>query len=210
MKMISPPFRVTPSKLIKFHTCCGFSLVELLTVVAVISMMAVFTSVSIFSNKRAATLTEAGNTVVDMARFAQQMALTKSEISALVFSDSEENNEIIITVLTLGVDGEWTQIIPWKKLPAIISRSETTEQLESAEAMNSMSDNELQLTQNGNQIPLSSCRGIIFLPQGQIRQSTNLTFRRLRLNLPESSDNFYDIIFRCDSGSVFAKRAEDT
>jgi prepilin-type N-terminal cleavage/methylation domain-containing protein len=99
----------------------GFSLLEMLVVVAVIAIL-ISASVGIFNSQATRpSLTRVGNELVGALTFAQQQAITRNTASAflVVTKPTDEDSRRLYTTLRLDPDSQtWTPVIEWKTLPS--------------------------------------------------------------------------------------------
>ncbi len=99
----------------------GFSLVELLMVMAIISMLTALTVGSVKAISGHA-LTSAGNQFVDLAALARQNSVSKGAYSAVVIKTLKNGAFSAYCVMELsrqddGTFGSWKPITPWRTLP---------------------------------------------------------------------------------------------
>ncbi|WP_256199003.1 prepilin-type N-terminal cleavage/methylation domain-containing protein [Verrucomicrobium spinosum] len=100
--------------------CCeGFTLVEMLMVIAVMASFLVIGGLGVGRTLRAMTLTNAGNKVIWLMEMARQQAITKNTLNAVVLVKSlgTEVDGRAFTVLEYTVAGGWRQIHEWEVLP---------------------------------------------------------------------------------------------
>lgn len=153
----------------------GFTLVELLTVLAVISILMTMGMKALLIG--GASLQNAGVEVSDAALMARNEAISRNSMSALVFKNSGNEAFRTYCVLTLKrpLDGtapvstDWIQGTPWKTLPVKV-RFE-----------NSGNDNDVfkgttgfypplpQTSYRGEAVAPSSLAAVIFSPNGQLK-----------------------------------------
>ena len=99
----------------------GFSLVEMLLVMAVMSILLVL-SYSSFSVFRSTLLASSGNQVADFATMARQNSIAKNAYTAIVIKTSGTSACSAYCLLQLvrnddGSFGQWKALTPWKYLP---------------------------------------------------------------------------------------------
>jgi prepilin-type N-terminal cleavage/methylation domain-containing protein len=98
----------------------AFSLLEMLTVLAIVSIL-IAASVGIFNAQfTKPSLTRMGNELVGALTFAQQQAITRNAATAflVVTKATDEAFGRLYTTLRLDADSQtWTPIIEWKTLP---------------------------------------------------------------------------------------------
>jgi prepilin-type N-terminal cleavage/methylation domain-containing protein len=113
MKVMNPPRSVREG--------AGFSLIELLVVVAVIALMMGLSVPALRSGGGSAGLTQAGNLVTDLAGAARQNAIAKTRLTALVLatraSDAALDNRLFCLMELAPGESAWTPVTPWRVLP---------------------------------------------------------------------------------------------
>jgi len=99
----------------------AFSLVELLGVIAIISLITGLSSLAISGLSKSRNLANGGNLVVNLAQQARQNSLTKNSLTALVLATTTPSNTYNLKIFCLMelVPGatQWTQISAWQALP---------------------------------------------------------------------------------------------
>jgi len=110
------------------HTRNGFSIVELLTVVAIASLMTVFAAASVRGIGSGAKVSTAGYQVSNIFNLARQNSLTKRTMTAVVVltdSADTENAYRVFSVFELQnkldgsspTTGDWVRVLKWEILP---------------------------------------------------------------------------------------------
>lgn len=201
---MNPP---NASKITFFHKApsriTGFSLVELLVVVAVIAVMVSLTLIAVGSVGGARKLVNAGNHLVTQLNTARQAAQTKNTLAMLVVAKSEDKTPVSLHEYD-RTSGGWTQIGRWTPLPDSI-RFEP-------------SDRTLLEAGNYPQAPNLSYRGknlppgtgydfVVFLPDGRpLFNKSSITpplSVRLRGN---NTDDYYRVIVNENTGIPLVSR----
>src|SRR5687768_16904610 len=97
----------------------GFSLVEVLTVMAIITIVLGFTVPAFQSIGRGTSLTSAGNTVTTLASAARQNSASRNVLTALVLitGTATEADYRTFGLYELGSGGYWQQVGKWETLP---------------------------------------------------------------------------------------------
>jgi prepilin-type N-terminal cleavage/methylation domain-containing protein len=97
----------------------GFSLIELLAVIAIMTIVATFVVPAMGGFGRSAGLTVGGNQVVNLANYARQQAISKNTLTALVLLGNQgmEEDYRALTVLEYEAGFGWQQIMEWTVLP---------------------------------------------------------------------------------------------
>jgi len=98
----------------------AFSLIELLSVMAVLVIVAGFLVPAVASLGRSTALVTGGNMVTNLALFARQSALSKNTMTALVVLGNQGTAEDYRTVTVLEYvagGGGWAPLTGWQTLP---------------------------------------------------------------------------------------------
>ena len=110
----------------------GFSLVEVLTVLATASILAVLT-VSSVAVLKSTNLTTSGNQMVDVFAMARQNSIAKNDFTAVVIKTSGVGAYRAYCILELtrnddGSFGSWTALTPWHFLGnGVVFQNNTTD-----------------------------------------------------------------------------------
>jgi prepilin-type N-terminal cleavage/methylation domain-containing protein len=183
----------------------GFSLIEMLVVVALISILVVMGANAWSGVQRASVLSGAGNRVVELAALAKEAALSRNSITALVTPrDAGKHGGHFFTVLEIGPDRVWKQLTPWAQLPdnIVVDDSESQNQsvLPAADS--------LVLSLRGETSKPSDLSALVFLPDGRMMSGSE-DLRTIRIThadqrrsqegqgdgLAASNNNYYEIVF---------------
>jgi len=175
----------------------GFSLVELLSVIAVISVMVTASLPAISSISKARRLSTAGNLVYDLSSQARQNAMSRNAMTALVLNKS--TGSFILMELLPG-KSTWSPISRWYDLPEGIAVDE--------EASGSfMSSPGLayplgNLTRGKNAVSEAECVYQVFLPRGQLVQNSGETPPILQLveKYSGGKSNYYKVFINQFTG----------
>lgn len=206
----------------------GFSMVELLVVIGVMSLLVTVTMVNMQGFNKSGNLTSAGNLLVDMANQARQLATTKNAPTALVVITSASvdsgkgatDTKVALKTFCLmqyvlptvtSTTPVWQMVTRWQSLPASVSfdstgaTSDATKFLYSATlSTGTLSAKHLgksySNTSTGDKLSFQ-----IFTPEGGL--DTGGSIKRLRLisekkGTGDTSPNFYDIVFNPYTGST--------
>lgn len=198
---------------LSLHKGHAFSLVELLTVVAIIAVLMTVTAPGIGSIMKARNLNRGGNLVVDLTQQARQNAMTKNAMTALVLvngSGNEKwNNRAFILMELLPGGTAWTAASRWYDLPegVILDASESARFLQSPLLAVPIGS----LSRAGTAISGSQYVYQVFLPEGQLSQSGVTNSQPPSLHLIEgvmsgaslvrmSQGNYYEVIINQFTG----------
>ncbi len=101
----------------------AFTLVELLTVVALIGILMGFVVPALSGMGRGTALTTAGNTVNNLAGLARQHAMSRNTLTALVVLGNQgtDADYRALTVLEYRRGAGWSQVGGWETLPVGIT-----------------------------------------------------------------------------------------
>lgn len=206
----------------------GFSMVELLVVIGVMSLLVTVTMVNMQGFNKSGNLTSAGNLLVDMANQARQLATTKNAPTALVIittssldigktaADTKVAYKTFCIMQYLpptptSTNSQWVMATRWQSLPASVaidnSTVDTTSFLSTGTVTTTttLSPTHLGKTYTSNPAGANVIAFQLFNPEGGMDTSGNV--KRLRLisekkNPNETSPNFYDIVFNPYTGST--------
>jgi prepilin-type N-terminal cleavage/methylation domain-containing protein len=186
----------------------GFSLVELLLVVAVIAVllsMVLFAAGSLGTGRK---LTTAGNLAVDLINHARQVAKARNTLTLLaVLESGDEAGRVLGTMVFSsagGTTGTWTMLDSWRTLPDGIQ----VDLGSSTNFLGAVPSNVSPITRGGQSV---DCSALVFLPDGRpVSSSTSPLVLFLK---PETSSgpapslpNYYKIIVNPATGIPFIRR----
>lgn len=183
----------------------AFSLLELLIVVAVISVLATLVVQSI-SSPAAAQLTTAGNETVDLINHTRQYAQANNTLAMLAVINSGSDAGRVLGsfafAATNGTNGAWTQIDRWRTLPEVVH----IDLPGSTNALTTPPSPVPSLQRGGSTVGYVAAT---FLPDGR-PYTTNSQPPVLWLRHPANSSgsqaNFYKIILNESTGTPFIRR----
>lgn len=204
----------------------GFSMVELLVVIGVMSLLVTVTMVNMQGFNKSGNLTSAGNLLVDMANQARQLATTKNAPAALVvittssldIGKTAADTKIayktfcIMQYLPTATSSQWQMATRWLSLPASVTidnsgLSDTVSFLKSPTltTTTTLSPTHLGKVYTSSTASANIIAFQLFNPDGGMDTGTG-TIKRLRLVSEkkgnETSPNFYDIVFNPYTGST--------
>lgn len=180
----------------------ALTLVELLAVVAVISLLAATVTPALLSSHRAGDLTRSGNVLVDHAALARQSALSRNVIAALVVAEAGSaaapGESAVVTVLEYERENDsWRQVTPWARLASGVEITDTADTTLQQAAKSMASLDGLRL--GGERVtPVTT---LVFYPDGHMEGRLNdhsvLPSRRLEVVFKdqENHPNYYGIEF---------------
>ncbi len=202
----------------------GFSLAELMTVLAVISILAALSFPSVASFNQSAALKSAGNGLVDLATFAHDYALSHNATTALVGVTSSSNAssaQYRAFVVLANNQGVWSQVSNWYRLPqSTVMSSSNANTFLSYQNGGGYSGNYPQtflvpstsasaLTFRGTPVNNSDNTGfayLIFFPDGHIdttgSSAINMRLVNSQNQATGSPADYYDLIFNPMTGTV--------
>lgn len=180
----------------------GFSLVELLVVIAMIAILTATTGPALLSSQRSSKLTDAGNRLADMAALARQSALSRNVVTALVLVSGSGDASLdgrAATLLEMDVDRTWKQAGGWVVLADGVKATDAA-----AGGALPAGAGLPALKVRGKAVDLSQCRAFVFYPDGRMDGDPQQP-RRLSVKLDaagSSAINSYDLVFNIDTSTV--------
>lgn len=181
----------------------GFTLIEFLSVIAVISVLTAVVTPSLLSSFRSSALTQAGNQIADLAILARQNALSRNAITAIVVVTSANDQALqdrSVAMLEMKADRVWRQVGAWIFLPeqtrVVMNNPSALPAGVSAPVLNPL---------RGTTLNASDYEAVIFYPDGRMESSATDT-KRIRIAHPEdinkpSPSNYYDVLFNPENSS---------
>lgn len=166
----------------------AFSIVELLTVMAIVAVLASAAIPATISGFRHLRVTQTGNLLADLAAQASQAAMNKNVITAIVFAPDNQ----AATVAEFGPTRQWRLLAPWTQLPENV-QVELRDQPALPPGTGSA-----RLSFRGTDLTLTD--GYAFFPSGRLAPGSNGD-PGLRVTAPNSDPdaNFYDVILSPES-----------
>lgn len=185
------------------HSHGGFSLIELLVVVAIIAILATIGTSSLSGPQTSQKVGAAGDTVTDLARLARQNALSKNALTYLRVAEVTDAGQSRTAVSIWEFDASASkQVERWNLLPeSIIATNETPTSL-------NFPTNGLTTPFRGSTSP-QIVATYAFFPDGRMSAdaSSSSAIPKLKI-LPRSGpqDNFYELVFNPVAGTVKVNR----
>lgn len=183
----------------------GFSLVELLTVVCIMTMVAAFASPALMSSFRSVGVTQAGNRIADMANLARNTAMSKNTIMALVITSADSGPQI---VTLLAYDSKEPDRLKWKSGSTPVRLNDAVKvdvevNGSAQELVDRSIANEFDpLPNKVGQVPLDKCSTLIFMPDGRMKVS-GTPDRKVSVNFAQgrTPENYYDLVFNTQNSA---------
>jgi uncharacterized protein (TIGR02596 family) len=199
----------------------GFSLVEILTVIAIITVMAVLSLPSITSLRQSGSLTAGGNELSDLAVMAQQYAVSHNVMTALVgvtgtTTVPNAQNRAFVVIASDSTGNNWAPVCKWTLLPDSVVMASSSSINTFIAQTSPPAGFPSTLTLNGTSLNCSSgsggvCSYQLFYPDGQMDTSAPSVILPLvsAQNVAATAlpQNYYELIFNPNTGTVKIKRS---
>ena len=192
----------------------GFSLIELLTVIAIVAMMATFGSMAL-SNNQSTKVNVGGNLVVDMANRARQNSMAKGVMTALVMArdtaSTDSNYRAFILLERASEESEWKPVTPWTYLPEGIAADPDHSTSFVAQTPNLVPPPNGAPNLNGIAPTSAQCSYQVYLPDGRLSVKGIATATDPMLHLIEKvkgseSPNYYKVTLNLLTGTPNVER----
>lgn len=188
----------------------AFSLVELLTVVAILVTLLALGVPTMSGGFRSTALMHGGNSLAGLSDLARQTALSRNVMTAVIMvteGPNENLNARTLGLFELGADRVWKQTSQWVYLPeSVFFQDDPATAANHAELPTAPS--EMQVTLNGQPFTLSrgKYRALVFFPDGRML-GDSLHSRTVSVrNRGTAGDgsrpaNYYDLVFNADNSA---------
>jgi prepilin-type N-terminal cleavage/methylation domain-containing protein len=192
----------------------GFTLVEILCVLALVAIMSALALPAYESVRRNAALTTAGNRLADAFALARQTASSRNTFTCLVLmtnTSSSGVDEQALTVLEYEtLSAVWKPAIAWLRLPrevTIADVSEGAERVNARQAAVGLAPMDLRLA--GASLSPDDCTMVLLHPEGGLAGNAAAPRQfsaRLATDSPPATGqlplNYYDVIVSADSAAL--------
>jgi prepilin-type N-terminal cleavage/methylation domain-containing protein len=192
----------------------GFTLIEIVTVLAIIAILVGVGAPSLLGSFRASNLSDAGNQVDNLAVLARQDAETHNVRTALVLVTNDSADASLsgraISVWEMQSNQSWIQSSKWLFLPASTKAYD-----DPSATITGFPTPAPVITVEGTIIPAGSYSAFIFNPEGDMYgSSTGTRIASVQYatdpapvsSINTSLGNYYDLVFSPDTGSVHVAR----
>lgn len=171
----------------------GFSIIELMVVVAIMCVLIGLGVATLSSPKGAGEITQAGSMVSDLARLAREHALSKNTRTVLVIAPIKEGGEDRLGV-SIWDGANTNQLERWNLLPTSVAANKTS----------SPSD-PLKVKFRNSEI--NATNTFWFYPDGRMGDGlTTAPKLRIQSNRGSNVVNFYELVFNPVTGTAKVNR----
>ena len=181
----------------------AFSLVELLAVMAIISVMVGLSTVAVSGVSKGRNLDNAGNFVMNLAQQARQNSAAKNSLTALVLAspDAASGPKIFCLMELAPGAAAWSQASPWQMLPdgVAVDSGESAGFLASPAVSPGLSNLRFR-----GQAVAGTVYYQVFNPDGSLY--SGLPARLRLVSSPAAAGNYYDVRLNAFTGVPQAER----
>jgi prepilin-type N-terminal cleavage/methylation domain-containing protein len=181
----------------------AFSLLELLTVIAVLGAMAVIGMPALMSSTSGSKITHAGNTLADLASLARQKSASGNAMVAMVLVNAQLESEKgqAVGIFEFGPERTWKQAGNWLRLPDGIS----VDMQSSPESIRKLVDANIALA--GRPLGETDYSALVFYSDGRMCGNGSMAPSiRARSTVSVSSGNYYDLVFNAENSAFRISR----
>jgi len=187
--------RMSPKRQTFAARRAGFSIIELMTVIALLSVMLAMATPALLSSQKASVLTKAGNIAADLAMLCRQTALSKNVITALILvPKGDALTKQQATVLEYDLRNQaWKQNGGWVRFS------------ESVVAQDNATDDGHATLQAIAPVPanFTNYTAFIFYPDGRMAGDP-ATNRKITITSGDAgtpAKNYYALVFNADTSA---------
>jgi prepilin-type N-terminal cleavage/methylation domain-containing protein len=184
----------------KISSASGFSMVELLVVLAIGLILATLSFLSIGGVSGSRALVSGGNQVVDLVNEARQNSISKGTLTALIMVSSSGNSQldnrafILANLVSSGTTLAWTPISKWEILPQGVVVSTSLSSFTNPSTAPSNISSLFSLQCQGTSIASTAVLYEVFFPDGHLLPNSASTTPVIYLVLGvQPGGNYYEI-----------------
>lgn len=165
----------------------GFSLIELLVVVAILALLVGLGVGVLGGSSSSRGIDQAGNTVSGLAQLARQHASSMNALTALVVAQTREANEdrMIVSIWDFDSSLKANQVERWSMLPSTISLSTVNDSLPGTLSPSGITYKNAAVT---------SPKYFWFYPDGRVGDGNSVPTLKLEPS-KGSKENTYELVF---------------
>lgn len=198
----------------KSRTRQGFSMIELLVVITVMSILVALGTPSLLTSRRANALTSAGNRFVDTLALARQAAASRNTVTCLILVDGDSSVERRQVVGVLEFDqasSQWKPLVSWVRMPEatrIVDLGTSDDLVTSENTAIALAP--LNFEVRGKIPEAGSYSTVLFYPEGSIATgnafSRRFSARAIEDEANATPANFYDVVINTDTSAYHVVR----
>ena len=187
----------------------AFTLVELLMVIAVLTLLMTFAMVGMGDGGRSQQLTVSGNRVADLVNLARHTAKTRNSMSMLIVVTKGNQAYRAMTILEKPLEGSsWKQVSPWEVLPDGIGVSAGKSATFLTQPVAALSPAPPSLSFRGAALNAADYAWQVFLPNGRLlsdQSSPPILYLSSVVNAG-NAPNYYSITINANTGIPIIRR----